>query len=139
MPTRPRIARRFLGLIACAGLTLAACAGGDERRLADFLLLGATGSGGLNTAGWLAAGPGSFELALPPGSERGPERRLRMLPENLSAAPAELRVEVDGEVHAVALGSGERGRLEVPSAEAAAAAGELAEDRREALEALGYL
>ncbi|HUF79461.1 MAG TPA: sulfatase [Thermoanaerobaculia bacterium] len=260
MPTRPRIARRFLGLIACAGLTLAACAGGDERaageplplgrlvapepvtcapssdwspapddgwefrgiaelacwldepaperlgfrlrprpptgrdwfrlawdgrpledgprragpelavevpgsllgpgrhrltveryrlqgdsrrpgnvfdpievsagaapvrrlesreaarfhRLADFLLLGATGSGGLNTAGWLAAGPGSFELALPPGSERGPERRLRMLPENLSAAPAELRVEVDGEVHAVDLGTGERGRLEVP-------------------------
>lgn len=85
-------------------------AGADRlHRLAGFLLSGATGAGGLRSAGWLLAGPADFEVELPPG----PARRFRTAPENLSADPATLRIELAGETRAVALAPGERGRLEI--------------------------
>ncbi len=83
---------------------------GRLHRLADHLLHGATGAGELRTAGWLLAGPVSFEVELPAGQAR----RLRASPENLSGTPAILRIEVGQEVRSVALAPGERGRLDVP-------------------------
>lgn len=80
------------------------------RRLADFLLHGSTGSGGLHTAGWLLLGPRSLEVEIPAGAPR----RLRARPENFSDFPATFRVELGDEVRTVLLEPGVRGHLEIP-------------------------
>ncbi|MFP3940720.1 MAG: sulfatase [Thermoanaerobaculia bacterium] len=78
--------------------------------LADFLSLGSSGLGTLKMDGWLVDGPGTLDVELPPG----PERRLRLRPENASAAAARVSVEVAGQRRHLELPPGEQQAVEVP-------------------------